>query len=795
MAASSDQNLALVQSSARNGSQNPSFAQQGSLDWVALSRMQYSASIAVLGRLAGAGIDSLTVGFGQAMCTAIPLTLHGEKVLHNAMSRLKVCSSYGDLIWFGVGVRHVLRDLVQTTQGSALVALSATLCEGYSVDVSALVLHELSQSLGAPSDITPSFQQWNAVAKAAACVFTTSTLGLKISQFTRLSGLDLTQDKFREPSHPSDLAQAILAVGKVINGQYNTVHLVGGPACSWVAAWADYVLGLRVQLLSNQNELIFSNYDDVHLMPQVTINFTSASSSGRGDVQCTGHTIVVRSGAQFIDGYLGRLSESRPEFSGGRLRKDSMLQDCFGEDFLVMMGASKNEASAGQHVFTSRVPATNVLDSGESEQARTCLTQLLCVNACYVVKHTPIGRRFTDERHYLLSSLDFLPELHRLRPYLLDAIRGMTAPTLDYKALDSLLHSWADTLCKSCCCNKCFLDSNRMEYHPPRISRTSCFLEIAYTVLRLLYYSSGLILESDLCPTYSGLTSIYRRNAQSKRFQTMDWSDIISDRGGNFGNVLKEYVALFCSSSTKLQAKYDSSAYFCAWSNGQCYSYLEVLREPTDSLEHALVVHVGAGTIQHGSRFYNAVSREAPFGDFQTYMARKVTETQDVSILERDTTWPGLKLEGVVAERIDRLGFWYRISSEQGAITFPPVELLNVLVRARSYLLTDDPQHTIPQDQMLDFPGTSSAFAEGEGAWDVGKLGGNYALLFRPLRNNTLGRCAALILAHYRPPRVRPRMFLVKDDKELAIFKRFWGARRRKIKGPDGTRETWMLIS
>lgn len=41
------------------------FTQQGSLDWVALGRMQYSTSVAVLARLSKAGIDPLTLAVGQ----------------------------------------------------------------------------------------------------------------------------------------------------------------------------------------------------------------------------------------------------------------------------------------------------------------------------------------------------------------------------------------------------------------------------------------------------------------------------------------------------------------------------------------------------------------------------------------------------------------------------------------------------------------------------------------------------------------------------------------------------------
>lgn len=148
MSNSSNSN-ALVASD-RSGS---SFSQQGSLDWVALGRTQYSASIAVLGRLAKAGIDTLTVAFGQAMCLKLPIGPHGEKVLAESMGTLTAKSFAGDLIWFGIGVRHILRELVQTSQGCSLVALCAALTEAHSIPVSALVLYEIAKECGGPQSL------------------------------------------------------------------------------------------------------------------------------------------------------------------------------------------------------------------------------------------------------------------------------------------------------------------------------------------------------------------------------------------------------------------------------------------------------------------------------------------------------------------------------------------------------------------------------------------------------------------------------------------------------------------
>jgi hypothetical protein len=161
-----------------SGTGTTSFAQQGSLDWVALGRMQYSTSIAVLSRLAKAGIDSLTIAFGQAMCIRLPIGANGERVLSEAMSTLTAKSCAADLIWFGTGVRHILRELVQTSQGCSLVALCAALTEGHSTTVSALVLYDIAKEIGGPQELQPSLEQWEALVRTAAPAFNATTFGL-----------------------------------------------------------------------------------------------------------------------------------------------------------------------------------------------------------------------------------------------------------------------------------------------------------------------------------------------------------------------------------------------------------------------------------------------------------------------------------------------------------------------------------------------------------------------------------------------------------------------------------------
>ena len=80
--------MTLVPAGAQS-SQGPCFAQQGSVDWVALGQTQFSASIAILGRLSSAGIETLTVTVGQVICSKIPLVVHGEGVFTTRLCELR----------------------------------------------------------------------------------------------------------------------------------------------------------------------------------------------------------------------------------------------------------------------------------------------------------------------------------------------------------------------------------------------------------------------------------------------------------------------------------------------------------------------------------------------------------------------------------------------------------------------------------------------------------------------------------------------------------------------------------
>lgn len=243
--------MALSRTGGSDGDANL-FAQQGTVDWTALGRMTYTTSIEVLARMSSAGIESLTVAFGQAMCAKILIGAHGEKVLMNSLNNLKAFSSFGDIVWFEVGVRHILRDIVQTSEGASLVALSAALSEAFTTQTAALVLYEMAKFLRASSDLSPSLAQWEALVKCCSCIFRETTFGLTVQKLVSLGAFSQRDPwSMGDPGHPKDLARVILALGQITRGDLKQVTVQGGASCCWLATFASSILGIRVEVHSD----------------------------------------------------------------------------------------------------------------------------------------------------------------------------------------------------------------------------------------------------------------------------------------------------------------------------------------------------------------------------------------------------------------------------------------------------------------------------------------------------------------------------------------------------------------
>ena len=166
-----------------SGTGNAAVAQQGTVDWTALSRSSFTFSVEVMSRFSKAGVEMITCAMGQAMCSRFNVPPEGQKQVTDAISKLKAYSSYGQVLWFGFGVKHIVRSLCETKQGATCAALCACLWVSYSTEMSARVLSVLCDELLPSDGLSPALPQWAALIDVCSGALSPSKFPVMVDGF------------------------------------------------------------------------------------------------------------------------------------------------------------------------------------------------------------------------------------------------------------------------------------------------------------------------------------------------------------------------------------------------------------------------------------------------------------------------------------------------------------------------------------------------------------------------------------------------------------------------------------
>ena len=734
---------ALVPSGAR-GAGGPSFAQQGTVDWVTLGQSQWSASIAILGRLSSAGIEPLTVAVGQAICSRISLGISGERLLRDSMANLKACSSFGDVVWFGVGVRHILRVLVQTSQGASLVAVCAALSESHNLSTSALILYEMAKRSGSPKELTPSFAQWEALVRVCSSTFCQTTLGIRIDQMLRLIGCGFRAHTSGLAGHPQDLAEILSAIGNVTSGDLVNIHVVGGPACAWVAVFADFVLGLRVSVRSSEGRTLFVNFDTSIAQAQIELDIDSVLPEDR--IACIGRSFSLRNGDAFIRNFIHGNeraiagSISTEPFLGGKLSWSSVLKDTFGataENLLKAQSASLMSLNQVLHAPTTLGQA---------------FVDFFIAGAAFYTQMTIESTRYISIHDFVLSATAYIMELAPLKQNMLRAASQWDSDGQNFydKFLDTYL-----ALSQRCRC---------VVHRGHRLNRvldnSFCSVAVAATILVLSFLLGQTNMVGSLNPRRAGLLEIYgdterrfMKDGLALVFDSIDYHDIESllmpqEGIDGFAGLFSTLMLLFSGERASIFLGSSVSAV----SDGKIYCFADTVRELSDDYETASIVRVGAGMIQSGDRLHSRIFDEHRSAETE-YETQQITNFHGTipEGLALDTTSPEFKVEAMVEERMN-LTFWYRLYSRRGNILISPGIFVDHLREANRYrdIWRPKSSHDLP-----DISGSSYyaerhvkiMMAHGEGSLPNGYKIESGGIIVRPHYNNMLGRCAAIALS------------------------------------------------
>lgn len=200
---------------------NQAFVQQGEVDWVAFGNTIFSASLAMMQRMANAGIQPVTHGAGLAIASQFKLSADGKRRMDEALKDLRCFQGFESVLYFGFGLQSFVRVLSQTQIGINCVALCACLADCHSSGLSASILKELWRELDFPEEFEPAQSQFLALIKACAGVVAetpfSSILFLMLEPKYRTAH---KSERIPKASNARDTAAALKAIFELSTGKF-----------------------------------------------------------------------------------------------------------------------------------------------------------------------------------------------------------------------------------------------------------------------------------------------------------------------------------------------------------------------------------------------------------------------------------------------------------------------------------------------------------------------------------------------------------------------------------------------
>ena len=561
-------------------------------------------------------------------------------------------------------------------------------------------------------------------------------------------------------------------MGDVASGLIKEIHIRGGPGCSWVAAFADQILGLRVAVRSIEGAILTMTYDSSVATAQVNLQFCNDLPSE--SIACVGRVFYVPHGNDFIQqcfhglANLASSSLNSQPFLGGRVKWDVMFRETFGKDADDLFSPSPSSTNSFAKILVEPLGLDHHF------------AQLFVAGAAVYTFFTPEACRYGNPTEFVLAAMSSIPELCPHRQKLLNAASHYTKFPSTKNVAYEQYRGAGKALTRQCHCpthSKVLLSENGFQNG---VQGVYCLPRIAETALVLAYLLGSLLLHEPLMPKRYGILNIYKDlsrvssafvcgHSPDTDFDFLGSSDIHSfdalqsrltrDQGLlELSYRFSMYVTLFSGEPPPVVLGASTSA----MSDGKVYCYIDTLQSLSDRFEKSSIIHVGAGSIQAGNRLYYTVFD----GTRQDENLSLGYQTRKVELIEKgllpfaeDFTTSDLRIEAVVEESI-RLAFSYRIYSMAGEITISPgsfvKQRLAKAVKFKTQGLDMIPDHGIVDEYV--------SVIYGEGVITQQK---STRLTVRPHRGNTLGRCVALVTSSLP-------VALLCSESDLSTFTKVW---------------------
>ena len=650
----------LTQRGEGPGSDPVRFQQQGQVDWTRLGADSVNSSIQILSRISAAGIDPFTIVMGQAIGGSLLWRDAGRKRFDEALQLCSGLASYRNVLWFGFGIRHVVHVLTATEQGAICAGLCSCLAECYTTEYAAEVLMEMTKLSKPTTECLPSLIQWLNLVKSCAGLVSNSKFALSAEGIMRLRG-DLRVanrhsqcDRGRGMAHKSKIAEALHGLAQLSRRALFQVTIVGGADAGFIAALADWLLGLNVEVKGGKDqETRFQNYNDDRQPQLIIIYDDNAQQEG---LQCVGKIYRLPDASGMLTSERGALTTT---FLGGRVSWDNALDVTFGGDFRRLLGMKQAVGTAigsAARIYQALSEGDESFSDAKEDWRFQCRTYFPNSHGLALVY-------FTTQR---------FPELGDLHETI--ALSAL-APTVQEAWME--LEASMTTIRNGCGCQRCSEGLARNEGPHGHF----CLVYLVYTILQIAHALSGIV--TQLCPTRVGLELVYEQVIYDGMRHAVVAREHLRDRADHSPSILSQQrlsTALLIFGGNRVTGKTDPRPRkFTSTSamaiNGLCYCF-DILLRPSSNLAQAARINIVSGSIEHNGRAYEVLIDGGLYESF-TLRPPDHPPLGWEYLLPRLADSTGSHLEVLVTERFDGLALEYAVCKDSDTLmTFGPARVV-----------------------------------------------------------------------------------------------------------------------
>ena len=607
-----------------------------------------------------------TASVAQVILGTILLSAEGESHLNDALAKLHSFGSHSNIIYFGFGVKHIIRTLADSSEGMATVAICSSIAEVHGLAISTQIVQEYAKLYSANSDgsLMPSYRQWEALISSCSGVLSRSPFGTVVEFFMR----------FHPQTHmcadPRQTARALEGLAKISSGLMKSMVLIGNSECGFLAAIAQWLLALRVVVQNAAGDVVYpstcADTNDYQLM----IIYSDDPEASKA--------ISRTADAYYIDNIKEILPDSvGADYLSGRVEWGTAMRQTFGSSAmkLLQIPGSLGEC-IGSAAKIYSVPRESVSLGNESFRHES-----------KIFGPEASGRAFVD----LVCKQ--LPELAGSRNAMESSVeRPYDDACLHFEKAMAILKEICG--CSMNCCppqaaEPAFIDLTDQPYNNPSTNDSQkCLRLLVHTAIQLVRQMSTVAsIPADLYPKRRGLEALYERVEQnfSDRGHSPRVNATFLDAPDSM-SLLDLAILVF---GVELPFNYTERAYSqnrymasVLVNGGLCFIMDSVIRLSSRA-EESLSVHIVPGQVEWNQKTYSRV-RDGSIGSPRFIMPPMILPISEAKHKAQMQLIDSMTARAVVMESFDCLRMSYEIRTASGTCFLGPGALSNEMAKAAS---------------------------------------------------------------------------------------------------------------